>query len=126
MLKDDPDNLSNDEILALADHYDRKIENILIKNAQTAINMGDPAMAGKSIADIVRFLMKRVPPDKRGIYTQKLRKKIWDIDELTLSSKKLPASASMGQSITFIKTILIGHRPFYIRDVLSSIVKNLY
>lgn len=94
--------------------------------AASIIEMGSPEEAGKGIADIVKFLMTRIDLDKRQVSMDKLRDKIWYLDEHAISSKKTPASGSLGQSITFIKTILNGHQPQYIRAVLSNIVRNLY
>ncbi len=97
----------------------------LIKVAANVIEMGAPEEAGRGIADIVKFLLQRVESGKRAKTVAKLKDKIWKLNEQDISSKKTPSSASMGQSITFIKTILNGHSPDYIRQVLTSIVTNL-
>jgi transcription termination factor NusB len=97
----------------------------LYKLAASTIEMGSPQEAGKGIADIVKFLMTRINDDKYQESLNKIRDKIWYLNEYDISSKKTPASASLGQSITFIKTILNGHQPKYIRDVLNNIVRNL-
>lgn len=93
--------------------------------AAASINMGDPVTAGKGLADIVKFLMQRIDPVNRVVALRKLRKKIWVLNEKEIASKKTPSSASLGQAITFIKTILIGHDPNYIREVLVHIYRNL-
>ena len=98
----------------------------MYKMAAAYIEMGEPATAGKGIADIVRFLLQRISPIKRQVSLNKLRKKIWDLNEVEISLKKTPQSASLGQSLTFIKTILQGHDPKYIRSVLAEIHRNLY
>jgi hypothetical protein len=98
----------------------------MYKLAASTIEMGSPQEAGKGIADIVKFLMTRISDEKRTDSILSLRDKIWHLNEHDISSKKTPASASLGQSITFIKTILNGHQPKYIREVLSNIVRNLY
>jgi len=98
----------------------------MYKLAATVIEMGSPETAGKGIADIVKFLMQRISEDKKPEAYAKLRYKIWHLNEGEISSKKTPSSASLGQSITFIKTILNGHQPAYIRDVISNVVRNLY
>lgn len=98
----------------------------MYKLATAVIEMGSPEEAGKGIADIVRFLLRRINQDTRGEAAKKLRMKIWHLNENEISSKKTPSSASLGQSITFIKTILNGHEPSYIRNVLANIVRNLY
>lgn len=96
------------------------------KLAATIIQMGTPEEAGKGIADIVKFLMQRISPNRRPVSLAKLRQKIWSLNEIDIASKKTPATASLGQSLTFIKTILNGHNPDYIRQVLTHIVQNLY
>lgn len=98
---------------------------LLFKMAVRAIDMGDPKRAGKGIADIVHFLLGRIDPLKRPAAIHKLRLKIWNLNESEIASKKTPGSASLGQAITFIKTILIGHDPTYIRNVLSHIYRYL-
>ena len=97
----------------------------MYKMAAAVIEMGSPEEAGRGIADIVKFLLKRINQESRAEAVRKLRLKIWNLNENEISSKKTPSSASLGQSITFIKTILNGHQPNYIRDVLSNIVRNL-
>lgn len=87
--------------------------------------MGTPSEAGRGIADIVRFLIQRISQESRNKSLQGLKRKIWNLNEFDIASKKTPPSASLGQSITFIKTILIGHDPRYIREVLKHVVYNL-
>lgn len=101
-------------------------EQRMYKLATAVIEMGSPEDAGKGIADIVKFMLRRISPQSRPKSMTSLRKKIWELNENEISSKKTPPSASMGQAITFIKTILIGHNPSYIRDVISHIVTNLH
>lgn len=98
----------------------------LFKLAAATIEMGAPETAGKGIADIVKFLLRRISPERRYDAYRSMREKINKLNPNEISAKKTPASSSMGQSITFIKTILIGHNSKYIKDVLNSIIKNLY
>jgi hypothetical protein len=98
----------------------------IYKLAAVVIQMGEPETAGRGLADIVIFLLGRIKEDKRKEAINSLRTKIWNLNEHEISSKKTPASASLGQSITFIKTVLNGHNPAYIRQILTYIVKNLY
>jgi hypothetical protein len=94
--------------------------------AATVAEMGDPGSSGKIIANIIRFIINRISPDKRGKSVTNLRNKIWAINEYDIANKKNPSTASLGQAITFVKTILIGHHPIYIRRVIQEIVRNLY
>ena len=98
----------------------------MYKLAAATIEMGAPDTAGKGIADIVKFLLQRIEPHNRADAYKNIRDKIRRIDPMEIYSKKTPATSSIGQSLTFIKTILIGHDVTYISAVLNNIVKNLY
>lgn len=100
--------------------------NRMRKLATSILEFGDPSIAGRSLAGIIRFLINRIPPDKRAKSVANLRNKVWALNEYELANKKTPATASLGQSITFIKTILMGHHPLYVRRVLEEIVRNLW
>ena|SRR3990167_5266349 len=108
--------------ILMASNSDERI----YKLATSILELGDPKTAGKTIADIVRFLLKRISNENRAKALINLRNKIWKLNAYEISSKKNPATASLGQSITFIKTILIGHDPIYVRSVINNIVRNLY
>lgn len=97
----------------------------MFKLAAATIEMGSPEVAGKGIADIVKFLLRRISPGGRLNAYRSMRDKIRKLSPTEISSKKTPASSSMGQSITFIKTILIGHDSRYIQSVLNNIIKHL-
>jgi predicted transcriptional regulator len=102
-----------------------KIYNRMVKLANTMADIGDPVTAGQGIASIIKFLLKRIDPMTRQQSTNKLRDRIWHLNELEMSSKKSPVSASIGQSISFIKNILNGRDSKYIRETLKHIVGNL-
>ncbi len=97
----------------------------MYKIAASTIDLGSPESAGRGIAAIVKFLLKRIDPLSRPKSVFNLRNKIWNLNENEIASKKSPASASLGQSLTFIRTILNGHNASYIRKILTEIVKNL-
>ena len=48
------------------------------------------------------------------------------LNEKEIAGKKMPASSSMGQSITFLKHILFGQDPQYIRSVLNNVARFLW
>jgi len=98
----------------------------LIKIAFDSIELGRPEIAGKDIANVIKFLTKKIKPVSRPEALRKLREKIWHLSETSMAAKKTPSSASLGQSLTFIKTVLNGHSSDYIRKVLEHIVRNLY
>jgi transcription termination factor NusB len=96
-----------------------------IQKAASAIELGNPEYAGKYLADIVKFLMRRISAEKRPKSIASLRQKIFYMNEYNMAAKKVPASSAMGQSITLLKHILLEHPPQYIRAVLNNIVRYL-
>ena len=98
----------------------------MYKMAQVVVHMGSPEIAGKGLADIVSFIMKKVPDASRPQAINNLRAKILKLNERNISAKAMPPTASFGQAITFIKTILNGHDSGYIKKVLTSISANLH
>lgn len=97
----------------------------LMQKAASAINLGDAEVAGRYLADLVRFITRRISPLKRQESINNLKKKIYYLNEYQIASKRSPASASLGQAITLLKTILLEHSPEYTRKVLNSIVRHL-
>ncbi len=91
----------------------------------SAIEMGDPTYAGKYIAEIIQFLMRKISPARRPKSINSLKRKIHMLNENELASKKMPASSAIGQAISLTKNILMMHSPSYIRTVLNSIVRSL-
>lgn len=102
-----------------------KFYNRMYKLASEITEIGDPDTAGKGIASIVKFLLKKIDPMNRQQTTNKLRDRIWRLNEIEMASKKSPKSASIGQSVAFIKNVLNGRDPKYIREVLRHIVGYL-
>jgi transcription termination factor NusB len=91
----------------------------------SSIQLGHPDVAGKSLADIIMFLLTRIPKENRAKAIQKMKSKILNINQSEISQNEMPDYASMGQSISFIKNILAGHDPDYVRMVLDAIARNL-
>jgi hypothetical protein len=98
-----------------------KLKKKLVKNAAVS-ELGDPALVGKYLSDIVKFTINKLSPDKRMSAIENLKHKFY-ADEV--ANKNMPASSSIGQSISFVKQILFGHSPQYIRVVLNNLVRNL-
>lgn len=96
-----------------------------MKKLAAAIDMGDANYAGKYLADLVKFLVKRISPERRPKSVESLRKKIYYLNEYQIAGKKTPPSSAMGHAISTIKTVLLEHSPQYIRTVLNSIARNL-
>ena len=111
-------------VLKLSKLYKVKLSKKMIKKAAIS-EVGDPSLVGKYLADIIRFTLNRIAPEKRKIAIAKLRQKIYNMNERQLAIKEMPPSSAMGQSITFVKHILFNHDAKYIRAVLNSITRNL-
>lgn len=101
-----------------------KINHKLIKNASVS-ELGDAALVGKYLADIVRFTVNKIPLERRQKAIDSLRKKFYAFNADEISQKNLPVTSSIGQSITFVKHVLFNHDPMYIREVLNHLVNNL-
>lgn len=104
--------------------YKIKFSKKLVKKAAVA-ELGDPVLVGKYLANIIKFTLNRISPEKRPGAIDSLRKKLYALNERELSDKKMPPSAAMGQSITFVKTVLFNHDQSYIREVLNNLVRSL-
>ena len=104
--------------------YKIKVNRKLIKSAAVS-ELGDPRLVGKYLSDIIRFTLTKINPEKRQHAIDGLKRKIYNLNENEISMKNLPASSALGQSITFVKTILFNHNPIYIRQVLNNLVRNL-
>jgi hypothetical protein len=104
--------------------YHVKIDGKLVKTAAT-LNLGDPVLVGKYLSDIVKFILNRISPAKRQGAINRLKQKFYYLNENELSSKKMPASSAIGQSITFVKTVLFQHDASYIRKIINSLIKSL-
>jgi hypothetical protein len=96
-----------------------------IKKTASVLDLGDPDIAGKSLADIVMFLLKKIPEDGRKKAISSMIGKIRGMNSQEIANKDMGDYSSMGQSITFIKNVLAGHKESYIRRVLDSITRNL-
>lgn len=91
----------------------------------SAIEMGNATYAGKYIAEIIKFLMRKISIQRRPKSINSLKRKIFMLNENELAGKKMPASSAIGQAISLTKNILMMHSPQYIRSVINSIVGNL-
>jgi hypothetical protein len=100
------------------------IDHAIIKNAATT-ELGDAVAVGKYLANMIRFILLRITPEKRQKATHNVKNKIYYLNESDLSTKNLPASSAMGQSITLVKNVLFNHDARYIREVLNNLVRNL-
>ena len=76
-----------------------------------AIEMGNPEEAGRFLAGLIQFLVKRISPERRQKSIDGLKRKIYYINEFDIASKRVPASSSMGQAITLVKNLMLEHSP---------------
>lgn len=104
--------------------YKVKLDDVIVKNAAVS-ELGNPVLVGKYLADIIKFTLNRISAERRPKAINTIKRKIYSLNENEISTKNMPASSSMGQSITFVKTILFNHNAKYIRDVINNIVRNL-
>lgn len=96
-----------------------------VEKVANASDLGDAPLAGQYLANIIKFTLNRVDPDKRAKALHTVLRKIYFLDENVLGGKQMPASSSIGQSISFVKNVLIGNEPQYIRAVINNVVANL-
>lgn len=96
-----------------------------VEKVANASDLGDAPLAGQYLANIIKFTLNRVNPDKRAKALHTVLRKIYFLDENVLGGKQMPASSSIGQSISFVKNVLIGNEPQYIRAVINNVVANL-
>jgi hypothetical protein len=101
-----------------------KVKKKLVKNAAVS-ELGDPVLVGKYLADIVRFTLNRLPEDKRAKAVESLRQKFYTFNANEIAQKKMPETASIGQSITFVKHVLFNHDAHYVREVINNLVRHL-
>lgn len=102
-----------------------KIDKKLVKCAAVA-ELGNAEQVGKYLSDIVKFTLNRIADtNKRQQALDSLKNKFSIMSELEISSKQMPESSALGQSITFVKHVLFNHDAKYIREVLNSLVRSL-
>lgn len=87
--------------------------------------LGNPQAVGEYLSNLIKFILRKIHPDNRNKSINNLKNKIYLLDEHSLARKKMPAAASIGQSLVIIKHLLFGKDPNYIRAVLNSIAQNL-
>lgn len=104
--------------------YKVKFPKKFVKNAAIS-ELGDAVAVGKYLANIVRFTLNRISPEKRSQAVQNLKNKLYMLNEGEIASKQMPASASLGQAITFVKHVLFNHDANYVREVINNLVKAL-
>lgn len=85
---------------------------------------GSPEEVGKTVAYIVKVILSRFPRDDR-ISIENIKEKILNLNVSEISNTHLPNTASYGQALTLIKTLLNGYNPEFVKKVLIATVNNL-
>lgn len=101
-----------------------KLDKKMVKCAAIA-ELGDPDSVGKYLSDIVKFMLLRLPVQKRPRAAQILKQKFSVLSENAIAGKKMPPASVYGQAITFIKHVLFNQDATYIRNVLNSLSRYL-
>lgn len=96
-----------------------------LKKEAAAVQLGAPEKVGKYLSDIVKFMLQRISAERRPNSINSLKKKFYSFNINELANKKLPASSSIGQSLTFVKHVLFNQQPQYIKSVLEHLIRNL-
>jgi hypothetical protein len=101
-----------------------KVDKKMIKCAAVA-ELGNAEAVGKYLSDIVKFIVARMPLEKRPHALEILKQKFGVMSENEIAGKNMPNAAVYGQAITFVKHVLFNQDATYIRDVLNSLSRAL-
>lgn len=101
-----------------------KLDKKMVKCAAVT-ELGNAEQVGKYLSDIVKFILARLPMEKRPHASEILKQKFAVMSENEIASKNMPNAAVYGQAITFVKHVLFNQDANYIRDVLNSLSRNL-
>jgi hypothetical protein len=101
-----------------------KLDKKMVKCAAVA-ELGNSEAVGKYLSDIVKFIVARIPLEKRPHALQILKQKFAVMSENEIAGKNMPNAAVYGQAITFVKHVLFNQDANYIRSVLNSLSRSL-
>lgn len=101
-----------------------KVDKKMIKCAAVA-ELGNADAVGQYLSDIVKFILGRLPLEKRPKAAQILKQKFAVMSENEIAGKNMPNAAVYGQAITFVKHVLFNQDANYVREVLNSLSRNL-
>jgi hypothetical protein len=77
------------------------------------------------MANTIKFMLMKIKPESRQKVINNIKRKMYLVNYVELSNKHMPATSSIGQAITFVKTLLMGQHHNDIREILTSIIENL-
>jgi len=96
-----------------------------IEKLAQSLSLGEPVTVGQEMAGIIGFILRSVPEGDRLAALENLRSRLIELNAAEISAKTAPPSAAIGQSITFVKTLLNGLPYNYIKTVLDTTVRSL-
>lgn len=102
-----------------------KQEERILKIAKAINSIGDYRSTGFALAQIINFLLRKIKFESRPKFKNKIREKLLQLNFYEMSEKSSPPTAAIGQAITFVKTILNGQNPDYVKSVINQITKSL-
>ena len=105
--------------------YPVKFDKKMVKSAAVA-ELGNSEEVGQYLSNIVRFIFNRLDDFQRVEAMESLRTKFHNLNADELAQKTSPPTAAIAQAITFVKHVLFNQSSSYIREVLNSVVRNLY
>lgn len=97
-------------------------EKSLLSLGQQSMQNAGADEVGRTLASIVRVILSRAPHDNA---TSKIKEKFLALNPAEIAAKNSPESASYGQAITLVKTMLNGRDIGFISSALKSLVSNL-
>ena len=111
-------------IIEYSKKYKIIIPDNFIKKANIS-HLGSAEDIGHYISNVIKFLMSKISDENKARSMSRLKGKLINLNSNELANKDMPASASIGQSITFVKNVLFNHDPSFIKEVLRHTVNKL-
>jgi hypothetical protein len=107
-------------LIALAEKLEAKYPELIAEGQHSQSDA-----IGSYLANVCKFLLGRMPPDKRARSISTLKQKLYALDDIAISQKHMGGGAPIGQAITLVKSVLHGVSPTLIRQIINSIVAHL-
>lgn len=108
-------------VLKFNKKYQIKLPKKILKTAAIT-ELGDANQISKYLASIIKLTISRMSKESRPKAIAKLVDKFKNLNVLEIANKKMPASAAIGQSISFVKNILFNHDATFVHNVLKNLV----
>lgn len=117
-------NIPDHQMVALMQAKKSLAFNVNYRLYKLAQMIDDPKEVGATLAQIVKIILTRSPHDPSHSY-EVMRQKVQNISSPEVSKKDLPGTASYGQALTLVKTMLNGRDQTFVNQALSSLIRNL-